>query len=210
MSCSRSVPSSATSRTCSSLWSMSRHSRVESASGGATAPGLCRPGCGREVILPLSGAGLVASAAARSGQGHRDPAADGADGVGAALPSTILPNGAAEWWWGGTNGAQPAGDPARRTSPVEPCHHDRDKRIDLGTLALRTALLALGTGLACTRAGTSVGSGPCGCRPGGGGAFQSPSASTPSVACGDDDCTLLQSFAAQHQGICGDGGGWLL
>src|SRR6266702_916502 len=181
--------SSATSRTCASLWSMSRHSRVESASGGVPAPDLWRPGCGRRGWLPVTGAGLVR--APRQGPDKATaPTADAADGDGRRCPARSYPTGTGL---------------ARGEGPARLNHAARK-----GQWHVIRAILAGGTGLPYTRAGTSVGSGPCGCRPGGGGAIQSPSASTPSVACGDDGCTLLQSFSARHQGICGDGGGWLL
>src|SRR6266487_2581749 len=166
---------------------MSRHSRfrVRFWRSGLASAG---PVVAGEVVVPVPGTGW----SRRRGKVRtRPPRPDrrAADVTGGAAQHDPTQRGRAS--------------PGGGTSPVEPC-------CTKGILAAIQAILAGGTGLPYTRAGTSVGSGPCGCRPGGGGAIQSPSASTPSVACGDDSCTLLQSFAARHQGICGDGGGWLL
>src|SRR5918992_3525566 len=56
-----------------------------------------------------------------------------------------------------------------------------------------------------TRAGTCEGSGPCGCRPGGGGASGSPGDRSRSVATGDDSVNVLRCSQTEHQGNYGDG-----
>src|SRR5918992_6169764 len=56
-----------------------------------------------------------------------------------------------------------------------------------------------------TRAGTLTGSGPCGCRPGGGGASGSPGDRSRSVATGDDSVNVLRCSQTEHQGNYGDG-----
>src|SRR5829696_7142709 len=56
-----------------------------------------------------------------------------------------------------------------------------------------------------TRAGTCEGSGPCGCRPGGGGASGSPGDRSRSVAADDDSVNVLRCSQTEHQGNYGDG-----
>ena len=50
-----------------------------------------------------------------------------------------------------------------------------------------------------------AGSGPCGCRPGGGGASGSPGDRSRSVATGDDSVNVLRCSQTEHQGNYGDG-----